>query len=146
MKPPIWETNYYNIPTYWTLISFMTFEPKLQLEYFEYPPLHIGDKDYKKPTKNVLMALISVLCEYDFIDDFDDEDILSKDRWFHKLLFNNSDETICSYESFMESDFWSKLRSGAKELLDATGLGVYPDIPKPIEFDYLVELVDPPEN
>ena len=45
----------------------------------------------------------------------------------------------------MESDYWIELRKAAKVLLDATEVGFYPDIPKPIEFDYLEELVDPPE-
>ena len=55
------------------------------------------------------------------------------------------DDTVYSYKSFMESDYWIELRKAAKELLDATEIGFYPDIPKPIEFDYLEELVDPPE-
>ncbi|AWM79286.1 hypothetical protein DKL61_02330 [Gammaproteobacteria bacterium ESL0073] len=105
MKPSIWETVYYNIATYWMLISFMTLEPKHQLQYFEYPPLYQNDKDYNKSTKNVLRALISVLQERDFIDDFDDENILIRDEWFHKLL-NNGDDTIYSYDSFMESNYW----------------------------------------
>lgn len=40
----------------------------------------------------------------------------------------------------------SEIHKGVKELLDTTELGTYPDIPKPIEFDYFVQLVTPPEN
>ncbi|MBI0077378.1 MULTISPECIES: hypothetical protein [unclassified Snodgrassella] len=144
-SPPIWETVYYNIATYWMLISFMTLEPEQQLQYFEYPPLNQNDKDYNRPTKNVLRALVISLGGRSFIDDFDDdENVLKKDEQFHKLL-DDRDNTIYSYESFMESDYWIELRKAAKELLDATEVGFYPDIPKPIEFDYLEELVDPPE-
>ena len=143
--PPIWETVYYNMATYWMLISFMTLEPEQQLQYFEYPPLYLNDKDYNRPTKNVLRALIISLEWRSFIDDFwDDENVLKKDEQFHKLL-DGGDNTVYSYESFMESDYWIELRKAAKELLDATEVGFYPDIPKPIEFDYLVELFDPPE-
>ncbi|MBI0068879.1 MULTISPECIES: hypothetical protein [unclassified Snodgrassella] len=145
MKPPIWETVYYDSADYWMLISFMTLEPEQQLQYFEYPPLNQNDKDYERPTKNVLLALIISLELRSFIDDFwDDENVLKKDERFHKLL-ENMDDTVYSYESFMESDYWIELRKAAKELLDATEVGFYPDIPKPIEFDYLQELVDPPE-
>ena len=145
MKPPIWETVYCDIAAYWMLISFMTLEPEQQLQYFEYPPLNQNDKDYERPTKNVLLALIISLELRSFIDDFwDDENVLKKDERFHELL-ENMDNTVYSYESFMESDYWIELRKAAKELLDATEVGFYPDIPKPIEFDYLQELVDPPE-
>ena len=145
MKPPIWETVYCDIAAYWMLISFMTLEPEQQLQYFEYPPLYLNDKDYNRPTKNVLRALIISLEWRSFIDDFwDDENVLKKDEQFHKLL-DGGDNTVYSYESFMESDYWIELRKAAKELLDATEVGFYPDIPKPIEFDYLQELVDPPE-
>ncbi|NUF78359.1 hypothetical protein GY065_05380 [Snodgrassella sp. ESL0323] len=145
MKPPIWETVYCDIAAYWMLISFMTLEPEQQLQYFEYPPLNQNDKDYERPTKNVLLALIISLELRSFIDDFwDDENVLKKDERFHELL-ENMDDTVYSYESFMESDYWIELRKAAKELLDATEVGFYPDIPKPIEFDYLQELVDPPE-
>ncbi|MBI0077379.1 MULTISPECIES: hypothetical protein [unclassified Snodgrassella] len=145
MKPPIWETVYYNMATYWMLISFMTLEPEQQLQYFEYPLLNQNDKDYERPTKNVLIALITSLEYRSFIDDFwDDENVLKKDERFHELL-ENMDDTVYSYKSFMESDYWIELRKAAKELLDATEVGFYPDIPKPIEFDYLQELVDPPE-
>ena len=144
-SPPIWETVYYNMATYWMLISFMTLEPEQQLQYFEYPPLNQNDKDYERPTKNVLIALIISLELRSFIDDFwDDENVLKKDERFHELL-ENMDDTVYSYKSFMESDYWIELRKAAKELLDATEVGFYPDIPKPIEFDYLEELVDPPE-
>ena len=144
-SPPIWETVYYNMATYWMLISFMTLEPEQQLQYFEYPLLNQNDKDYERPTKNVLIALITSLEYRSFIDDFwDDENVLKKDERFHELL-ENMDDTVYSYESFMESDYWIELRKAAKELLDATEVGFYPDIPKPIEFDYLEELVDPPE-
>ena len=144
MKPPIWETVYCDIAAYWMLISFMTLEPEQQLQYFEYPLLNQNDKDYERPTKNVLIALITSLEYRSFIDDFDDENVLKKDERFHELL-ENMDDTVYSYESFMESDYWIELRKAAKELLDATEVGFYPDIPKPIEFDYLQELVDPPE-
>ena len=144
MKPPIWETVYYDSADYWMLISFMTLEPEQQLQYFEYPLLNQNDKDYERPTKNVLIALIISLEYRSFIDDFDDENILKKDEQFHELL-ENMDDTVYSYKSFMESDYWIELRKAAKELLDATEIGFYPDIPKPIEFDYLVELFDPPE-
>ena len=145
MKPPIWETVYYDSADYWMLISFMTLEPEQQLQYFEYPLLNQNDKDYERPTKNVLIALIISLELRSFIDDFwDDENVLKKDERFHELL-ENMDDTVYSYESFMESDYWIELRKAAKELLDATEIGFYPDIPKPIEFDYLEELVDPPE-
>ena len=145
MKPPIWETVYYDSADYWMLISFMTLEPEQQLQYFEYPPLYLNDKDYNRPTKNVLRALIISLEWRSFIDDFwDDENVLKKDEQFHKLL-DGGDNTVYSYESFMESDYWIELRKAAKELLDATEVGFYPDIPKPIEFDYLEELVDLPE-
>ena len=98
-----------------------------------------------RPTKNVLLALIISLELRSFIDDFwDDENVLKKDERFHELL-ENMDDTVYSYKSFMESDYWIELRKAAKELLDATEVGFYPDIPKPIEFDYLEELVDPPE-
>ena len=144
-SPPIWETVYYNMATYWMLISFMTLEPEQQLQYFEYPLLNQNDKDYERPTKNVLIALITSLEYRSFIDDFwDDENVLKKDERFHELL-ENMDDTVYSYKSFMESDYWIELRKAAKELLDATEVGFYPDIPKPIEFDYLQELVDPPE-
>ncbi|NUF78354.1 hypothetical protein GY065_05355 [Snodgrassella sp. ESL0323] len=145
MKPPIWETVYYDSADYWMLISFMTLEPEQQLQYFEYPLLNQNDKDYERPTKNVLIALIISLEYRSFIDDFwDDENVLKKDERFHELL-ENMDDTVYSYKSFMESDYWIELRKAAKELLDATEVGFYPDIPKPIEFDYLEELVDPPE-
>ena len=145
MKPPIWETVYYDSADYWMLISFMTLEPEQQLQYFEYPLLNQNDKDYERPTKNVLIALITSLEYRSFIDDFwDDENVLKKDERFHELL-ENMDDTVYSYKSFMESDYWIELRKAAKELLDATEVGFYPDIPKPIEFDYLQELVDPPE-
>ena len=145
MKPPIWETVYCDIAAYWMLLSFMTLEPEQQLQYFEYPPLYLNDKDYERPTKNVLMAFLITLQGRSFIDDFwDDENVLKKDEQFHKLL-DDRDNTVYSYESFMESDYWIELRKAAKELLDATEVGFYPDIPKPIEFDYLEELVDPPE-
>ena len=144
-SPPIWETVYYNMATYWMLISFMTLEPEQQLQYFEYPPLYQNDKDYERPTKNVLIALIISLQLRSFIDDFwDDENVLKKDEQFQKLI-SDRDNAAYSYESFMESDYWIELRKAAKELLDATEVGFYPDIPKPIEFDYLEELVDPPE-
>ena len=145
-SPPIWETVCYNMATYWMLISFMTLEPEQQLQYFEYPLLNQNDKDYERPTKNVLRALIISLGGRSFIDDFDDDDenVLKKDEQFHKLL-DDRDNTVYSYESFMESDYWIELRKAAKELLDAIEVGFYPDIPKPIEFDYLEELVDPPE-
>ncbi|WP_303832269.1 hypothetical protein ABX014_01620 [Snodgrassella alvi] len=143
-SPPIWETVYYNMATYWMLISFMTLEPEQQLQYFEYPPLYQNDKDYNRPTKNVLRALFLTLQGRSFIDDFDDENILKKDEKFQKLI-SDRDNAAYSYESFMESDYWIELRKAAKELLDATEIGFYPDIPKPIEFDYLVELFDPPE-
>ena len=123
----------------------MTLEPEQQLQYFEYPLLNQNDKDYERPTKNVLIALITSLEYRSFIDDFwDDENVLKKDERFHELL-ENMDDTVYSYKSFMESDYWIELRKAAKELLDATEVGFYPDIPKPIEFDYLEELVDPPE-
>ena len=145
MKPPIWETVYCDIAAYWMLLSFMTLEPEQQLQYFEYPPLYQNDKDYNRPTKNVLRALFLTLQGFSFIDDFwDDENVLKKDEQFHKLL-DDGDNTVYSYESFMESDYWIELRKAAKELLDATEVGFYPDIPKPIEFDYLVEIFDPPE-
>ena len=145
MKPPIWETVYYDSADYWMLVSFMTLEPQQQLQYFEYPPLYQNDKDYNRPTKNVLRALFLALQGFSFIDDFwDDENVLKKDERFHELL-ENMDDTVYSYKSFMESDYWIELRKAAKELLDATEVGFYPDIPKPIEFDYLQELVDPPE-
>ena len=144
MKPPIWETVYYDSADYWMLISFMTLEPEQQLQYFEYPPLYQNDKDYNRPTKNVLRALFLTLQGRSFIDDFDDENILKKDEKFQKLI-SDRDNAAYSYESFMESDYWIELRKAAKELLDATEIGFYPDIPKPIEFDYLVELFDPPE-
>ncbi|WP_157784845.1 hypothetical protein, partial [Snodgrassella alvi] len=122
-----------------------TLEPEQQLQYFEYPLLNQNDKDYERPTKNVLIALITSLEYRSFIDDFwDDENVLKKDERFHELL-ENMDDTVYSYKSFMESDYWIELRKAAKELLDATEVGFYPDIPKPIEFDYLQELVDPPE-
>ena len=88
MKPPIWETVYYDSADYWMLISFMTLEPEQQLQYFEYPPLNQNDKDYERPTKNVLRALIISLEYRSFIDDFDDENILKKDEQFHELLEN----------------------------------------------------------
>ena len=144
MKPPIWETVYCDIAAYWMLLSFMTLEPEQQLQYFEYPPLYLNDKDYNRPTKNVLRALFLTLQGRSFIDDFDDENILKKDEKFQKLI-SDRDNAAYSYESFMESDYWIELRKAAKELLDATEIGFYPDIPKPIEFDYLVELFDPPE-
>ena len=144
MKPPIWETVYYDSADYWMLVSFMTLEPEQQLQYFEYPPLYLNDKDYNRPTKNVLKALFLTLQDLNFIYDFDDENILKKDEKFQKLI-SDRDNTAYSYESFMESDYWIELRKAAKELLDATEIGFYPDIPKPIEFDYLVELFDPPE-
>ena len=144
MKPPIWETVYYDSADYWMLVSFMTLEPEQQLQYFEYPPLYLNDKDYNRPTKNVLKALFLTLQDLNFIYDFDDENILKKDEKFQKLI-SDRDNTAYSYESFMESDYWIELRKAAKELLDATEIGFYPDIPKPIEFDYLEELVDPPE-
>ena len=145
MKPPIWETVYCDIAAYWMLISFMTLEPEQQLQYFEYPPLYQNDKDYNRPTKNVLRALFLTLQGRSFIDDFwDDENVLKKDEQFQKLI-SDRDNAAYSYESFMESDYWIELRKAAKELLDATEVGFYPDIPKPIEFDYLVELFDPPE-
>ncbi|NUF78357.1 hypothetical protein GY065_05370, partial [Snodgrassella sp. ESL0323] len=75
---------------------------------------------------------------------WDDENVLKKDEQFQKLI-SDRDNAAYSYESFMESDYWIELRKAAKELLDATEIGFYPDIPKPIEFDYLVELFDPPE-
>ena len=144
MKPPIWETVYYDSADYWMLISFMTLEPEQQLQYFEYPPLYQNDKDYDRPTKNVLKALFLTLQDLNFTYDFDDENILKKDEKFQKLI-SDRDNTAYSYESFMESDYWIELRKAAKELLDATEVGFYPDIPKPIEFDYLVEIFDPPE-
>ncbi|NUF78355.1 hypothetical protein GY065_05360 [Snodgrassella sp. ESL0323] len=145
MKPPIWETVYYDSADYWMLISFMTLEPEQQLQYFEYPPLYQNDKDYNRPTKNVLRALFLTLQGFSFIDDFwDDENVLKKDEQFQKLI-SDRDNAAYSYESFMESDYWIELRKAAKELLDATEVGFYPDIPKPIEFDYLVEIFDPPE-
>ena len=144
MKPPIWETVYYDSADYWMLISFMTLEPEQQLQYFEYPPLYQNDKNYNRPTKNVLRALFLTLQDLNFIYDFDDENILKKDEKFQKLI-SDRDNAAYSYESFMESDYWIELRKAAKELLDATEIGFYPDIPKPIEFDYLVELFDPPE-
>ena len=145
MNLPLWETTYYKMSVSWMLISFMTLEPEQQLQYFEYPPLYLNDKDYNRPTKNVLRALFLTLQGRSFIDDFwDDENVLKKDEQFHKLL-DGGDNTVYSYESFMESDYWIELRKAAKELLDATEIGFYPDIPKPIEFDYLVELFDPPE-
>ena len=145
MKPPIWETVYYDSADYWMLISFMTLEPEQQLQYFEYPPLNQNDKDYNRPTKNVLRALFLTLQGFSFIDDFwDDENVLKKDEQFQKLI-SDRDNAAYSYESFMESDYWIELRKAAKELLDATEVGFYPDIPKPIEFDYLVEIFDPPE-
>ena len=76
MKPPIWETVYYDSADYWMLISFMTLEPEQQLQYFEYPPLYLNDKDYERPTKNVLFALLITLQGRSFIDDFwDDENV-----------------------------------------------------------------------
>ncbi|KEQ00775.1 hypothetical protein SASC598J21_014630 [Snodgrassella alvi SCGC AB-598-J21] len=144
MKPPIWETVYCDIAAYWMLLSFMTLEPEQQLQYFEYPPLYLNDKDYNRPTKNVLRALFLTLQDLSFIDDFDDENILKKEEKFQKLI-SDRDNAAYFYESFMESDYWIELRKAAKELLDATEIGFYPDIPKPIEFDYLVELFDPPE-
>ncbi|WP_370577965.1 hypothetical protein ABX014_23395 [Snodgrassella alvi] len=145
MKPPIWETVYYDSADYWMLLSFMTLEPEQQLQYFEYPPLYQNDKDYNRPTKNVLRALFLALQGFSFIDDFwDDENVLKKDEQFQKLI-SDRDNAAYSYESFMESDYWIELRKAAKELLDATEVGFYPDIPKPIEFDYLVEIFDPPE-
>ena len=145
MNLPLWETTYYKMSVSWMLISFMTLEPEQQLQYFEYPPLYQNDKDYNRPTKNVLRALFLALQGFSFIDDFwDDENVLKKDEQFQKLI-SDRDNAAYSYESFMESDYWIELRKAAKELLDATEVGFYPDIPKPIEFDYLEELVDPPE-
>ena len=51
MKPPIWETVYCDIAAYWMLLSFMTLEPEQQLQYFEYPPLYLNDKDYERLRK-----------------------------------------------------------------------------------------------
>ncbi len=76
MKPPIWETVYYDSADYWMLISFMTLEPEQQLQYFEYPPLYLNDKDYDRPTKNVLIALMNALCDYPFINKYDEGSIL----------------------------------------------------------------------
>ncbi|WP_157785294.1 hypothetical protein [Snodgrassella alvi] len=53
----------------------MTLEPEQQLQYFEYPPLYQNDKDYNRPTKNVLRALFLTLQGLSFIGDFDDENI-----------------------------------------------------------------------
>ncbi|PIT64857.1 hypothetical protein BHC47_08640 [Snodgrassella alvi] len=142
--PPMWETVYYDMSVSWMLLSFMTLEPEQQLQYFEYPPLYLNDKDYDRPTKNVLIALMNALCDYPFINEYDEGSILVKDEQFRNLL-RIADDTIYSYESFMISNYWSSLRRTAKELLEEAELGAYPDIPKPIEFDYLVELVDPPE-
>ena len=74
-SPPIWETVYCDIAAYWMLVSFMTLEPEQQLQYFEYPPLYQNDKDYNRPTKNVLRALFLTLQGLSFIGDFDDENI-----------------------------------------------------------------------
>ena len=149
MKPPIWETVYYDIPVYWMLMSFMTLGPKEQLLYFEYPPLHIGDRDYHRPTKNILMALTLSLSVYSFESDFDgdlEESLFVKNQWFHDLVNRQKEDVVYSYEGFMVSSYWVDLRKGAKELLDLSDLGFYTDIPKPIEFDYLVELVDSNED
>ena len=102
-SPPIWETVYCDIAAYWMLVSFMTLEPEQQLQYFEYPPLYLNDKDYNRPTKNVLRALFLTLQGRSFIDDFDDENILKKDEKFQKLI-SDRDNSAYSYESFMESD------------------------------------------
>ncbi|MBI0068883.1 MULTISPECIES: hypothetical protein [unclassified Snodgrassella] len=143
--PPIWETVYYDMSVSWMLVSFMTLEPEQQLQYFEYPPLYLNDKDYNRPTKNVLIALSNALYDYPFINEYDEGSILVKDEQFRNLL-ETTDRTIYSYESFMLSNYWSSLRRTAKELLEEAELGVYPDIPKPIEFGYLVEIFDPPDN
>ena len=103
MKPPIWETVYCDIAAYWMLLSFMTLEPEQQLQYFEYPPLYQNDKDYNRPTKNVLRALFLTLQGLSFIGDFDDENILKKDEKFQKLI-SDRDNSAYSYKSFMESD------------------------------------------
>ena len=102
-SPPIWETVYCDIAAYWMLVSFMTLEPEQQLQYFEYPPLNQNDKDYNRPTKNVLRALFLTLQGLSFIGDFDDENILKKDEKFQKLI-SDRDNSAYSYESFMESD------------------------------------------
>ena len=102
-SPPIWETVYCDIAAYWMLVSFMTLEPEQQLQYFEYPPLYQNDKDYNRPTKNVLRALFLTLQGLSFIGDFDDENILKKDEKFQKLI-SDRDNSAYSYKSFMESD------------------------------------------
>lgn len=123
MKPPIWETAYYKIPVYWMLISFMALDPEEQLKYFEYSPLHLGDKDYNMPTKNILMVLINALHLYSFNGEFDDDkNVCAKDEWFHDLLYKYRNDIIYSYESFINDAVWSEIRKGAKELLDTTEL------------------------
>ena len=109
MNLPLWETAYYNMSVSWMLVSFMTLEPEQQLQYFEYPPLYQypplnqNDKDYNRPTKNVLRALFLTLQGLSFIGDFDDENILKKDEKFQKLI-SDRDNSAYSYKSFMESD------------------------------------------
>ena len=82
------------------LVSFMTLEPEQQLQYFEYPPLYQNDKDYNRPTKNVLRALFLTLQGLSFIGDFDDENILKKDEKFQKLI-SDRDNSAYSYKSFI---------------------------------------------
>ena len=79
----------------------------------------------------------------DFTEDFvGNEKIENKNNCFRNLLIKFED-TNKTYEDFISGNNWEKLRIAARDLLGETELGFYPP-PKPIEFDYLVELVDYP--
>lgn len=142
VKKSFWDYTY-NKAINWMLVSFMTLPPDQQLSYFEGPLLNQDDKDYSNPSKNYLCQLTSSLLTYDLYHEFEpDDNIFEKSELFKASILNESpkDKVYC-YESFMNSTYWSDIRLRAKELLDATGLGIYPEIPKPIIFDYLIEIV-----
>ena len=146
-KRPIWLTVYYDMPVNWMLLSFMTLTAREQIDYFEGPLLHLFDKNIERPTKNYLLALSMALYDYlKFYDDFyDDEDVIKENDRFLDLLLkarsHDIDKPFESYEAFMFGMRWESLRESARCLLTLTDLGFFSP-PKPIEFDYLVELVD----
>lgn len=151
MYIPIEKTVYYTMPVNWMLVSFMTLSPEQQLKHFQGPLLSTSDEGYGKPTKNHLIGLLWSLMDYTFVDNElpNYEEVLIKNKALQDLLCecsgSNADSYL-SYECFMYGEYWRQIREKARELLEATGLGFYPNIPEQIDFNYREELVDCPED
>ena len=131
------------------LLSFLSLEAEEQTSYFKYPL--ISGHDLKKlkscatnPVSGLIMTFEQRVSLFEDVCNVYNEKLIEAVGDIKKFMTRkwNEDDLFVSQACFLHGADWKNIREDAKQARRILGLGVCRVIPRPLDFNNFIEIIE----